>query len=323
MNQLTKVENKTEIFNFAESDMKTCMKMAEMMSISDLVPKDFKQKPGNILLAVQMGSEVGLKPMQALQNVAVINGRPCLWGDAVMAVIQSSGLLESFDETFNKGTMTATCVAKRKDIEHPYTAEFSKEDAEKAGLWSKTGPWKTYPKRMLALRARGFCMRNGFADVLGGFHVAEEIRDLPPEKVVGEKAAEVADMLNVPATEGKAVNSVEEATEEAVERGRKAKEAVEKREAEARLASKPVDETTRVQNQTTEEWTDELNSPAVEDAEFTEISVEESLIEKLENAQTMEELNSIVPQLSEAPEGSKKKLREIFVLARENLLQGN
>jgi hypothetical protein len=40
------------------------------------VSKDYGGQPEDIMVALQLGSEVGLRPMEALQNIAVINGRP-------------------------------------------------------------------------------------------------------------------------------------------------------------------------------------------------------------------------------------------------------
>ena len=58
---------------------------------------------------------------------------------------------------------------------------FSVADAKNAGLWGKQGPWKQYPDRMLAMRARGFAARDGAADVLGGLYLSEELQDTPAE----------------------------------------------------------------------------------------------------------------------------------------------
>ena len=52
------------------------LRLAEIMAKSDIVPKDYIGKPGNILVAIQWGAEIGLPPLQAMQNLAVINGRP-------------------------------------------------------------------------------------------------------------------------------------------------------------------------------------------------------------------------------------------------------
>lgn len=167
---------------FAPQNFTELMQFSEFASKTDLVPPAFKGKPQDIMLAVQMGAEVGLQPMQALQNVAVINGRPSLWGDAVMAICRAHGSCEFITESFDETTMTATCIAKRHGNQEHVTT-FSQRDAEFAGLWGKRGPWVQYPKRMLQMRARGFCLRDTFPDALRGFAMAEEAQDTPPQKI--------------------------------------------------------------------------------------------------------------------------------------------
>jgi hypothetical protein len=176
----TQIAN-TSSFSLSPSNLNEAMQLAELMAGSEMVPKDFKGKPGNVLVAVQMGAEVGLAPMQAIQNIAVINGRPSLWGDAVKAIILSSPLCEKFEESFNEQTMTASTTIKRKGHAE-VTTSFSQADAELAGLWNKSGPWTQYPKRMLKMRSRGFAARDEFADVLKGLSVAEEQEDIVREK---------------------------------------------------------------------------------------------------------------------------------------------
>src|ERR1051325_3957629 len=75
--------------------VKEGMDLAQWIAKSDLAPKDFKDKPQNVLIAMQMGLEVGLSPMQAIQNIAGINGRPSVWGDSVLALYQNHKDLES------------------------------------------------------------------------------------------------------------------------------------------------------------------------------------------------------------------------------------
>lgn len=164
-------------FSLQPANLQEAMQLSEMMANSEMVPKDFRAKPANILVAVQMGAEVGLAPMQAIQNIAVINGRPALWGDAIKAIILNSPLCEKFEESFDDATNTARVLVKRKGHSERLVA-FSQEDAKKAGLWGKQGPWTNYPKRMLAMRARGFAARDEFADVLKGLSVAEEQLDI-------------------------------------------------------------------------------------------------------------------------------------------------
>lgn len=164
---------------FTPRNIDEALRLADYIANSDLAPKDMKGKPGNVLVAIQMGMEVGLKPMQAVQNIAVINGRPCVWGDALLGIVQASGLLEGFSEEFvgDADNFAAICTAKRKGIADVFTFRFSVQDAKRAALWGKQGPWSAYPRRMMQMRARGFCLRNGFADVLKGIISREEADD--------------------------------------------------------------------------------------------------------------------------------------------------
>ena len=151
------------------------LQMAEVISKSSIVPKDYQGNPGNVLVAIQWGMEIRVPPLQAMQNIAVINGRPSLWGDALLALCKASPLCEYITETVDGDT--AVCVAKRRGDPQPVVREFSLEDAKKAGLSGKQGPWTQYPKRMLQMRARGYCLRDAFPDVLKGMAVAEEESD--------------------------------------------------------------------------------------------------------------------------------------------------
>lgn len=156
---------------------------ATMAAKSAMVPPGFRNKPEDIMLAVQMGSELGLAPMQALQNVAVINNRPAVWGDALIGLCRVSPLCEDIAERIEGegDNLTAVCTAKRRGAT-PVTVRFSVADAKRAGLWGKAGPWQQYPQRMLQMRARGFALRDAFPDLLRGLITAEEARDIPPAK---------------------------------------------------------------------------------------------------------------------------------------------
>lgn len=171
---------------FAPTTLTEAMTFSEMLSKSQMVPKAYQGKPEDVLVAIQWGRELGLAPLQALQNIACINGKPSVYGDAAMALVQASPVCEGIDEHFeNEGTPnpTAVCIAKRKG-RNPVIARFSVEDAKRAGLWGKQGPWQAYPKRMMQMRARGFALRDAFPDVLKGLITAEEASDFPAERDV-------------------------------------------------------------------------------------------------------------------------------------------
>lgn len=179
-------------------------KLCQSMAASSMVPADFRNKPENVQIALAAGLPLGLSPLACVQSVAVINGRPTLWGDAVMAQVLAHPSLVSLSEEIT-GTIkdedyrVAITITRKlpSGVEQTITREFSVEDAKKASLWKKAGPWSNYPARMVYNRARAFALRDLFADVLGGISLAADneevihevvatVRDAPPETTVDE-----------------------------------------------------------------------------------------------------------------------------------------
>lgn len=158
------------------------------------------------VVAVLAGARLGLDPFQAIQGISVINGRPALWGDALIAVVKGSGLLEDEQVEYiptRKDCLGVRYTCKRKGIASPYEGTFTKGDAEKAGLWGKN-VWAAYPARMLLSRARAYALRDAFADVLKGFRVAEEEQDVvdatpATPATPRKKRATATELLEVPA----------------------------------------------------------------------------------------------------------------------------
>lgn len=163
------------------STIEEAYRIATAFSRSDFIPKEYKDKPDNCFTAINLGMEIGLPPMRALQSIAVVNGKPAIYGDAQLALVRGSGLLESFEESYEgeegKDTFAAVCKVKRKGDSEATIESFTVADAKKAGLWGKTGPWSTHPKRMLRYKSRAFALRDKFADVLLGLcHSVEEMQ---------------------------------------------------------------------------------------------------------------------------------------------------
>lgn len=184
-NEITAPKSSSQ-FLPAPTSFEEAYRIAKVLAASDLVPKDYREKPENCLVAMQWGADVGLPGLQALQNIAVINGRPSIWGDAAKALALNNRECQDIQEflTGEGDDLTAVCIAKRKgkrDVEQ----HFSVADAKKAGLWGKQGPWQNYPKRMLQMRARGFALRDQFPDALRGLVLAEEAQDYQQEKDMG------------------------------------------------------------------------------------------------------------------------------------------
>lgn len=186
------------------TNLEELWRFAGIVAASGFAPQGMNQS--GIFISVQMGLEIGLSPMQAMQCTAVINGRPSIYGDAAKGLIEASGLLESYSQWYecdgkrlttaegysrtpqgaelNNDTLVCCVMSKRRGRE-PLVTTFSKADAMAAGLWGKA-TWKQYPARMLMWRARGFNLRDNFGDVLKGLRTVEEVLDSPLEVLDAE-----------------------------------------------------------------------------------------------------------------------------------------
>lgn len=207
-------------FSIDPQNLGELMTFSNMLANSDLVPKDYKGNPGNVIVAIQLGAELGVKPIQALQNIAVINGRPTIWGDLALALVRNSGLIEYIDETDDGDT--ATCRVKRRG-EPERIQKFSMKDAARAGLANKEGPWKTYPQRMRQMRARSWALRDLFGDVLKGIFIKEEVEDYqdipapaaPPPLEMPKRKSEIQNSTSgIPQEEPKPISKNEKSFDE-------------------------------------------------------------------------------------------------------------
>jgi hypothetical protein len=185
------------VTSLAPSTLTEAIAYAERIAKSSMIPPAFRNKPEDVLVTLQMGAELGLAPLQALQNIACINGKPSIYGDAALALVKASPVCDDVreNEIGSRGDGDRwgyKCIAIRKG-KAPVEVTFTVADAKKAGLWGKPGPWQNYDKRMLQMRARGFALRDAFPDVLRGLITAEEAQDLPtPEKEVNARPTKAA-----------------------------------------------------------------------------------------------------------------------------------
>lgn len=171
-------------------------RLAQGIAQSGLAPKDLST-PEKVTVAILTGMEIGLPPMFAIQKIAVVNGRPCLWGDAIPALLWSRGFkIKEWDDDD-----TSYCEVTRPDGDK-ITRTFSDADAKAAGLLGKSGPWTQYKRRMRQMRARGYATRDGAPDALSGLYLAEEIHDITPDRpkskapIEADGAIDVADAIS-------------------------------------------------------------------------------------------------------------------------------
>lgn len=169
-------------------------RMSDMIAQSDLAPKDYRGKPGNVMIAWQTGVELGItSPLQAIQNIAVINGRPTIWGDMMLAICRAAPAWSEADfKEWIEGEgahAVAHCTVRRRPNGNVAHYTFSMKDAQDASLVGKQGPWQQYPKRMMQMRARAFALRDTFTPELKGIRMAEEERDITPEANTSSETA--------------------------------------------------------------------------------------------------------------------------------------
>lgn len=131
-------------------------------------------------IAVDFGASVGFTRHQSLQYVYVVNNRPCVWGDGILALCFKHGAINEspkieYEGLAPDGTVGAetVCVCKMRRKGEPDYVEirYGMADAKKAGLSGKAGSWSTNPKDML----RRKCIARGAsivaADALAGIVV--------------------------------------------------------------------------------------------------------------------------------------------------------
>lgn len=172
------------------TSIETAWRFAEMVARSGLAPRSFVRAE-QIMVALQYGAELGITPMQSLQNLTVINGKVGMLGDLARALVESSEQCEWIRDNCNQLAKmsldddSTACVikARRRGSTSTVVRQFSVEDAKRANLWKREGPWSQYPRRMLYYRALGFLLRDAFPDVLRGIVVAEELQDYPPQRM--------------------------------------------------------------------------------------------------------------------------------------------
>jgi len=164
-------------------DLAGMREIAEVLSKSRMIPRDYIGNPANIIVAMLRGARLGFDPIQSMEGIAMVNGKATLYGDHFLGVIIAAPGYDGHEEmTFDEiqEKQAATCTFYRN--KRRYSATFSVDDAVRAGLWKKTGPWTNYPSRMLQMRARGFAGRNGFSDALKGLWIYEEAVDMETGK---------------------------------------------------------------------------------------------------------------------------------------------
>ena len=129
--------------------------------------------PAECAVILMTGAELGLSPMQSLRGIYVVEGRPTLAADTMVAVIRRSGVCALW-RTVESTAERCTIEAKRTDDERTQSKTWTIADATRAGL-AGTNIWKAYPAQMLRHRCAADLARELFSDVVLGLYDPEEI----------------------------------------------------------------------------------------------------------------------------------------------------
>jgi len=196
----------TRLAAFTPANLGEAIALSKLIASSELAPKEYRGKPGNVLIGMQYAAELGIAPFTGIQNISIINGRASVWGDLALALVQGHPAYESHKEYFEgqpfNDNYAAVFEIKRRGQDW-YKFTFSVADAKTAKLWGKRGyngqdtPWITNPKRMLQMRARGFGLRDKFADALKGLILAEEAMDVLVDPTSKAREAASADLSSL------------------------------------------------------------------------------------------------------------------------------
>jgi len=159
-------------------------KMAGKFAESSLIPNNLKGKAADIMVMLVTGHELGLSPMQSLRAMHVINGRPVLSAELIVALIKRSAvcrffrLVESTDEI-------ATYETQRSDESQSTRLSWTSAQAKTAGLTGDN--WKKHPAAMLRARCSAALGRAVYPDVMLGVMEqgeAEEVHAARTQPVV-------------------------------------------------------------------------------------------------------------------------------------------
>lgn len=145
--------------------------LAAKAAASGMIPC---RRPEEALVILLTGLELGLRPMQAFRGIYVVNGRPVLSADLLVACVRSSGLCKTW-KVLESTPDRCTIETQREGENTPRTMTWTKADAERAGLLSKGGTWKQYPAQMLKHRVAADLAREVYPDVVLGLYTADEL----------------------------------------------------------------------------------------------------------------------------------------------------
>jgi hypothetical protein len=167
--------------------------LSKRIAKSNLVPAPYRDKPDDIYVAMLMGNELGIGPMQAIQNIDVIEGRPSSRSRLKKTLAMKHPACEYFIMVESTDAK-ATYETKKRGDPHPVRLTYTIEQATKAGLLRKAN-WAGHPAAMLRARCEGQLADIVFSDATLGLPPDEYV-DFE-ESAIGEPVASATKVVDV------------------------------------------------------------------------------------------------------------------------------
>lgn len=174
--------NAISILNQQVEAMTAAHQLATVLSNTAMVPKTYRGKPDDSAAAILYGAEIGLGPLQSLQQIFVVHGMPAIYARTMVALVKGRGFkvetVESSDER-----VTVRAESPRGEVEQ---ATWDIARATKAG-YTSNAKYKSDPQAMLYSKAASEVCRKIAPDVLLGIAYSAEELELEPVKATAER----------------------------------------------------------------------------------------------------------------------------------------
>ncbi len=164
-----------ELVLFEKENLEKLYKACDTLSKSKMVPVTLQGKPADIFAILVMGTELGIKPMQALNSINVIQGKPTISPQLMIGMIKGKIPCAIIKVERAGEDILCTTARSKEDYDNGflYVSTWNMERAKRMGLVGKDNYVKQ-PETMLRWRAVAESCRQTFPDVLMGLYAPEE-----------------------------------------------------------------------------------------------------------------------------------------------------
>lgn len=186
------VSMKNSLTLFSDDNFNKAVKISETLSKSNIIPSALRGKPADIFSILVLGGEMGVSPMQSLNSIDVIQGKPTMAPQLMLGLIRSRLPKAYIKIEIDEKNLIAKCTTAR-DRDHKDESYIATWDIAKASKMNLVGKdnYKKQPANMLKWRAVGESCRVTFPDILKGLYLPDEVEGI--EEIISTKECIDAD----------------------------------------------------------------------------------------------------------------------------------